>query len=183
MIPKRSGYNLAYSIGICSNVDMRKLFSLNGLFLAMILSVALANLKARAMSEEEHSLALGFALGTPTGLSGRYLLDGRDSLSSVLGWTDHHINMHVDYIRMREDLFKIDKAPIDAYYGGGVILWQKEDKGDVENRLGVRIPGGLMLQIEDPNLEFFIELAVVLNLVPSTIATANFNIGLRYQFF
>ena len=69
------------------------------------------------------------------------------------------------------------------YYGGGLrVMSIRSGRDSGQSRLGVRVPFGLHYQISNPDLEFFGEIAPVLDITPSTDVYFDVGIGLRIRF-
>ncbi len=129
---------------------------------------------------------LGAMIGDPTGISAKYdlqkdtALDG--SLSYSLGGRSG-AQIHGDYLKIQHGAVDAGDKELDLYYGIGarlVTLSSGDDKGKVS--FGPRVPVGLKHEIKDPSVEFFGELAFILDLTPSTAADLDVAVGARYRF-
>lgn len=134
-----------------------------------------------------HNFGAGVVLGDPTGLSFKYDLSARNSIDAALAWSDS-INVLVqgDYLWNKPKLFFVDNYPFDLFYGVGARLRDRDkdkfSKDDEGLQVGVRGPVGLRFMLHDPRIEFFTELAFIMNLTPGTSADLDFGIGARYFF-
>jgi hypothetical protein len=126
-------------------------------------------------------LGLGFSLGNPTGLNGKYWLDGEHAVDAGLGFsfgTHSDISMHSDYLFHKEGAFFFnDVNPLDLYYGIGGRM-EFED----EINLGVRIPVGLAHRVENGDADIFGEVAPVIDFVGAIGVELHVLIGGRYYF-
>ncbi len=135
----------------------------------------------------EKKFGAGFIIGSPTGFSFKYVRDQRVAYDAAIGWQYSLFRIHADYLFQHPRLFEIKpSAPIDSYYGlGGRILNRgggHKDSGDNGFLLGFRPVAGLRYRMPDPSLEFFGELAMVFNFIPTTEADFELGIGGRLFF-
>lgn len=129
---------------------------------------------------------LGGMLGDPTGVTGKFDLSETESIDGGIAWssgTRTGFQMHGDYLRIQPQRFSAGDAMLDFYYGIGARL-VGIDTGEHKGRVsfGPRVPVGLKHEIEDPSVEFFGEVAVVLDVAPSTSADVDIGVGARYRF-
>jgi hypothetical protein len=126
-------------------------------------------------------LGLGVSLGNPTGLNGKYWLDGDHAVDGGLAWTighNSHFSLHSDYLFHNEGaLFFNDVHPLDLYYGIGGRMKFADDI-----RLGVRIPVGLAHKVENSNADVFGVVAPIIDLIGSTGVELHILFGGRYYF-
>ena len=91
--------------------------------------------------------------------------------------------IHADYLWYKKNLFPIDREPIDLYFGvGGRLLTHGDGRHRNSTVFGPRFPVGLRHMFHNPPLEIFLEIALVLNLIPDTDADGNVGIGARFFF-
>lgn len=152
------------------------------LILSFILLLALLGLQpAHADS------AVGAVLGDPTGLSARFGLDSQHSVEAALAYSASHyegLHIHGTYLWDQARTFRASNSgPIDLYYGLGLRMISI-NKGDRKNEvaLGPRAPLGLLYNINNPNLEFFGELSLTVDIVPKTDVDLDVGIGVRIRF-
>lgn len=131
--------------------------------------------------------ALGIVLGDPTGLSGRFGLDGDHSIEGALAITSEHyhgLHLHGTYLWDKPRTFHLQGGePFYMYYGLGarlISIDRGEHDGDIA--LAARAPLGLLFKIRNPDLEFFVELAGALNVTPNVNADLDAAIGCRIRF-
>ncbi len=131
--------------------------------------------------------AVGVVLGDPTGLSGRFSLDGTHSLEGAFAYSTGSrsgVHLHATYLRDKARTFSIENSgPIEMYYGiGARLIAIDSGKHDGKVALGPRVPLGLLYNINNPNLEIFGELSLALDIVPETDVDLDAGIGVRYRF-
>jgi hypothetical protein len=130
---------------------------------------------------------LGAILGDPTGLSGRFDLDKTTAVDGALSWSGGGrttgSQIHGDYLKTRPRALAAGDSFVDVYYGIGarmIAITSKDHKGDLS--FGPRAPIGLNYELRDPSVEFFGEVALILDLAPSTAADIDLGVGVRYRF-
>lgn len=161
-----------------------KIHALKPIKRVLLLLFAVVSLSAQANeSDQLNAFALGVALGKPTGITSRYELRDMKSITAFVGWQDHHLDFHVDYLIHKLGLFKMDSEEMEVYFGGGLKYYNVTTGSDIEDRLGLRGPVGLRIEMEDPDLEIFIEAALLLVASPEFKVDGNFQIGMRFLFF
>lgn len=130
--------------------------------------------------------AVGIILGDPTGLSGKMKLDGAHSMDGALAFSSGKhsgTQFHADYLWDRARSWGTDQGPLHMYYGLGGRLISYNDKNDKSQiSIGPRGSLGLNFNINNPNIEFFGELAAILELTPSITADIDAGIGARIRF-
>lgn len=133
-----------------------------------------------SIDSRDRTFGAGLMLGEPTGLSAKYWLSERGALDFGVAWSfgnETALHMHADYLFHEFDLVKVDDEPLIFYWGGGVRL-----KFENQTKFGIRIPVGLAYELKRDPLEFFLELAPIVNLAPKTSASINAAVGARYYF-
>ena len=148
------------------------------LFLALVSPPALAN----------KPFGAGVMLGDPTGLSFKYILNNKNFIDAGLAWSGSiDIHLHGDYLWKKPKVFVLDQKAVDLFYGVGARLRERDrkrfsDDDDDGWQIGVRGPVGLSLFFNNPKIEIFAEIALVMNLVPDTDADLDAAIGGRFYF-
>lgn len=139
-----------------------------------------------AQADSPGPLGVGLVLGDPTGLSGNYRLGSQRSIDTALAWSfgrDPGFEIHADYLWHRPDILRAPKVGFDLHYGiGGRLMSLSDRHGDERTRLGPRLPVGLSTNFNQPALEVFGEIALVMNVIPATSADLDFGIGARVYF-
>jgi len=150
--------------------------------LFLILATLFTFQQARAVE----SFGIGALLGEPTGISAKFELSPKSAVDLAAAWSFGNADaflLHADYLWYKKNLFPIDRAPIDLFFGiGGRLLTHGDGAHRNDTVFGPRFPLGLRHMFQDPPLEVFIEIALVLNIIPSTDADGNIGIGARFFF-
>lgn len=124
---------------------------------------------------------VGFMLGNPTGLNGKYWLDDSHSVDGGIGLSlgkHTNLSMHSDYLFQNEGAFFFnDVHPLDLYYGIGGRM---EFADDLE--IGLRIPVGLAHKLKEQNADVFAEIAPIIDFIGRTGLEMSFGVGGRYYF-
>jgi hypothetical protein len=130
---------------------------------------------------QEYQKGLGVMLGNPTGLNGKYWLEGNRAVDAGLGFSfgkHTDFSIHSDYLFHNEGaLYLNDVNPLDLYYGIGGRM---EFADDVE--IGLRIPVGLAHKIENGKSDIFGEIAPIIDFLTSTGVEIHLLVGARYYF-
>jgi hypothetical protein len=147
------------------------------MILFLLLFVSITAISGYSQSE---GFGIGVILGEPTGLSGKYWLDGSRAIDGGAAWSfgnNGALHLHGDLLFHKYDLFKVSSGKLPLYYGiGGRVHF-----GD-KTRLGVRVPVGVSYIFPQTPLDIFFELVPILDLAPSTSFNFNGALGLRYYF-
>lgn len=133
------------------------------------------------------NLGLGVIMGSPTGLSLKYLLAKQSAFAAHAGWSfigDKGIHLTGDYqylfpmvIETAEGASISDLTP---YLAAGGRFRFKEVADENEFHLGLRIGGGVEYLIS--KFGFFLELLPVVDLIPSTDFDFEYGIGFLFYF-
>ncbi len=135
------------------------------------------------------NLGLGIILGSPTGLSLKYLLTKTSAFSAHAGWSFHEdpgVHLTGDYqhlfpmvIETAEGASISDFTPYIAV-GGRFRFKKDEEADDNEFHLGIRIGGGVEYNIS--RFGIFVELLPVVDLVPETSFDLEGGLGCLFYF-
>ncbi len=131
------------------------------------------------LSAQEKGFGLGVVFGEPTGISGKYWLDGKRAIDGGIAWSFHDkgfLHLHADLLWHFPDVIK-SKVRLPIYAGIGARV-----RFDNPARVGVRVPVGLAWWVDDIPLDVFLELVPILDLTPATKFALNGGIGVRYFF-
>ncbi|MCX5777611.1 MAG: hypothetical protein NTU66_00045 [Elusimicrobia bacterium] len=148
--------------------DLRRLFI--GLLTSLLLSSAVCADEA----------GLGVLIGSPTGITGKIWQGEHRAVDAAAGWSlgdSSSFYFHADYLFQQPREFVVSEGKLPYYYGVGLRL-----RNDNETRLGVRMPLGIEYLLQDAPLSIFIEMALVLDIVPRTALDVNAGVGVRYRF-
>ena len=139
------------------------------------------------------TFGLGIMLGAPTGLSGKYYLSAATAIDFgfgvIEGFGRDGIHAHADFLWHPAVLATTPPFVLPIYFGVGGRLFSFDrgnpnDNNDDDFALGVRVPGGIMMDFNNVPLDIFFELVFVLDFISSGNADADINgaIGVRYYF-
>lgn len=145
---------------------------------------------------QNSGFGLGFVLGEPTGISGKYWISGDKALVFGLAWGLWHggfIHIHGDYLFHKMELITVSKGKLPLYFGPGLRIrswnnggyWHRGRYYDEKNSrvdIGVRFPVGLAYLFDGAPVDIFMEIVPTLDLVPATGLEFDFGIGARYWF-
>lgn len=127
-------------------------------------------------------LGIGFMVGEPTGLSLKSWTDGNNAFDLGLAWSLGRydaINIHGDYLWHNYNVFnEVDEGTLPLYYGiGGRLILAENDA-----IIGARIPVGVNYLFDDSPIGLFLEVAPIINLIPSTDFDVDGGLGVRFYF-
>ncbi|MBX3017046.1 MAG: hypothetical protein KF767_04085 [Bdellovibrionaceae bacterium] len=134
-------------------------------------------------------IGVGLILGTPVGVTGNYKLDEGHSIDLALAWRFYpgtETYLHSTYLWRFPDYYRVEEFPMLFYAGVGGRLYSttretnKPDTG--RTYLGVRTSVGTSYTLPKAPVEFFGELALTLDLTPSTAASIGAGLGGRFYF-
>ena len=148
--------------------------------LICVLLIGLTSLTTWAAGE---NLGLGVIIGDPTGVSLKYKLASDNAIDGALAWSSLGVHLHSNYLWQRDNYFNIDSQTFDLYYGIGLRLISI-NSGSNKNKtsIGPRAPLGANYKLRGTQLQFFAELALNLNLTPSSDVDFDGGIGMRFHF-
>ena len=146
----------------------------------VVIFILIAVFSSGNAAAQESGFGLGIILGEPTGISFKNWIGSRTAIDSGVAWSfgnNDSLHLHADYLVHDFNFFKIKKGKLALYYGiGGRVKTEKK------SRIGVRIPIGISYIFENAPLDIFLELAPLLDLVPSTEFGLTGGVGIRYYF-
>lgn len=152
---------------------------------------AVALLVALPAAQAQEDFGIGVILAEPTGLSAKAWFNDREAIDLAAAWSfasHDSFQVHVDYLYHRYDLFRDADTSVGRpalYFGAGARLKLGDDEGlgdDEDDRLGIRIPGGVTYLFAQAPFDVFAELVPVLDLAPETELELNAAIGGRFYF-
>lgn len=157
---------------------MKKLLAI--VFLATFLTFSFHTLSQAQDTSKD--LGIGFMVGEPTGLSLKSWTGGNNAFDLGLAWSLGRydaINIHGDYLWHNYNVFsEVDEGTLPLYYGiGGRLILAENDA-----IIGARVPVGINYLFEDSPIGLFLEVAPVINLVPSTDFDVDGGLGVRFYF-
>src|SRR5690606_28092866 len=113
---------------------------------------------------EAGAFGLGLILGQPTGITGAYGLSERTAIDAALGLTifdGRDFYVHGEFLWYLPPLVRGSSAELSAYLGIGGFLVTHDDPV-----IGARAPFGLSLDFAAAPIELFLEVSVLLAVVP-----------------
>lgn len=161
----------------------------------MFAALALLTAPALAIDRDGHPFGLGVVLGQPTGLSGKVYLDPRthalDFAVASTPWAG--VYSHLTYLWHPSVIASGSNVDVEWHVGVGGLVWTKSWLYDRDRRgpwwardgdvaLGVRVPIGLDVNLGDPRLQFFGDIAVTAIAVPAPAPGVDAAVGARYYF-
>lgn len=121
-------------------------------------------------------------IGEPTGLSMKYWLSETLALDGGVGWSFEDpdgTQLHADALFHKFDLWQGQPRDLPLYIGvGGRVKFVEH--GD--NRAGIRVPVGIAYLLPVQHLEFYAEVAPILDVSPDTSLEWNGGVGIRFYF-
>jgi hypothetical protein len=145
----------------------------------VLLFFSLLVLAPTAVSQDK-GFGIGVILGEPTGLSAKTWVSRQNAVDFGLAYSfrrSGYFHFHADYLWHFPDAIRsTERIPLYAGIGGRLAV------GNDRGILGVRIPVGLALWLRQAPIEFFFEIAPILDLAPATDLSANVGIGARFYF-
>ncbi len=160
------------------------------------LVLVLALVAIPTVARADHPFGLGVMLGAPTGLSAKLYLTKPMALQFGLGYEpccrDYHgLHIHTDVLWHPVILLRQPSFVMPFYLGVGVRLLEhgpNNDAYDDHIHLGIRVPFGILFDFPQVQLDVFIELAVVVDLIYTgdypdhRRSDINGVVGVRYYF-
>lgn len=128
---------------------------------------------------QNKNFGIGIILGSPTGISGKYWTSGINAFDFGLGYSfEKHsrFHLHGDFLfHIDEQISPAEKIAI--YYGPGIRLKFQEENN---SKLGARgVLGGFWMP-RGTSIDVFVEIAPVMDLIPSTKFSIDGGIGVRF---
>lgn len=172
-----------------------------GSVLASLLGAPLAASPAAWATEvgSQRKLGLGFSIGAPTSLVGKYFLDATNAVDFGLSvWrlgrrcssggptpyrcdSDGYLGIFGDYLW--HDTLARGTAQLDWHFGPGARMWIGNDSRGENLALAARMPLGLDLTFDRPGfVELFIDIAPALYVVPDASLEIEAFLGARFYF-
>jgi Protein of unknown function (DUF3996) len=133
-----------------------------------------------------HNIGLGIILGEPTGLTFKLWNKQTMAFDAGAAWSfvsGGYFQIHGDVLLHNFNLFRMETGRMSLYYGAGArIKFARDEVGDADTIVSIRIPVGLAYEFEKTPVELFMEVVPMLDLIPSTGFQMAAAIGFRYYF-
>ena len=137
--------------------------------------------EAKAIRRAHGTFGIGFVLGEPTGISGKYWLSENTAIDGAFGYSfGDRFRVSIDYL-IHDNAFETPEFPL--YYGIGGAL--SGSRGYIaksrtgEFSLGVRGVIGVGYLFKRAPLEAFLEIAPIVFIAPPLGLSMDFCFGLR----
>lgn len=144
------------------------------LFVIVVVSSAVVALS------QDRGFGAGVMLGEPTGLTGKVWVSQRNAIDFGLAYSFRskgYFHIHADYLWHFPDVIQsTERIPLYVGLGGRLAV------GKGSGIFGIRIPFGMAFWLRSAPLEFFLEMAPIVDLAPATELSGNGGIGVRYYF-
>lgn len=129
--------------------------------------------KARKKFQSINSFGLGLMLGTPSGLAGKYYLTPSTALDFGVGSYGRRfkgyggLHIHADFLWHPVVLASPKEFELPLYFGIGARIWDHGANDDrrEDTHVGIRAPLGILFELNNTPLDFFLEFALVLDVV------------------
>ena len=145
---------------------MKKIF-----FLIMILIAAAAPSRAQKAGD----LGAGVILGNPTGVTGKYWIDGTRAVDVGLGFSTD-LAVYGDYLWHGWNVLpQPAQGKMPVYLGLGAQVRTLDDA-----EFGIRTVAGIAYWLPNNPVELFFEVVPVFRLTPGTSVGLDAGLGLRY---
>lgn len=145
---------------------------------------------------QDSGFGLGFMLGEPTGISGKYWLGGDKAMDFGVAWGLWHggyVHVHADYLFHKMELINVGKGRLPLYFGPGLRMrswndgryWKHGRYYDHEGSrmdIAVRFPVGVAYLFDGAPVDVFLEIVPTLNIAPGTWMEFDAALGARYWF-
>jgi hypothetical protein len=131
---------------------------------------------------EAGRFGVGFMLGEPMGVTAKVWVNDFVAVDAGLGWSFEDpdgTQLHADALFHKFDPFKTELPDLAIYAGVGGRL-KFPEHGDTH--FGFRFPIGVAYMLPQNNLEFYAEVAPILDVTPSVRIAWNGGVGVRYYF-
>lgn len=151
--------------------------------LIIALFAAVAGMTFAQTGRAGGNTGLGIIFGEPTGVSFKYWTGRTMAIDAVAAWSfadGSSFQLHADLLFHSFDLFQVERGRMVLFYGFGGRIKTKDINGDFV--MSFRLPIGISYEFERAPVEIFVEIAPMLNLIPSTQAAIGGGIGFRYYF-
>ena len=132
------------------------------------------------LSAQQKDFGVGAVLGEPAGVSVKKWLGVRTALDGALAWSfanEGAFHLHADYLVHNFSLIQVSEGKLPVYYGIGARI-----KSEQEFTVSARLPVGISYLFANSPIDIFFEVALLLDVVPSSKFGVNSGIGARYYF-
>jgi len=141
----------------------------------IVIVAALLLLAPSIGAQERSGVGLGIMLGQPSGISAITWLGGGNAVDLVAAWAftgGGSFYLHADY-----QFHTYVDRPMSAFAGVGGFVVLRDDP-----TIGFRIPVGVTFLLRELPMDFFLEIAPAMSLLPSTDFDLFGGLGFRFYF-
>jgi hypothetical protein len=153
---------------------------------AALLLILFGGLAGMTYAESNHNIGLGIMVGEPTGLSFKLWNKQTMAFDAGAAWSfvsGGYFQVHGDVLFHNFNIFRVETGRMSLFYGGGArIKFAKDEIGDADTIVSLRIPVGIAYEFDKTPVEIFMEVVPMLDLIPSTDFEMAGAIGFRYYF-
>ena len=156
-----------------------------------LLALALSTNAHATEIGNERNFGVGVQLGSPTGLTGKYYLGGRqNAVSFALGshydggfysgvWVTGTYHFHIEDLVTEPEFTMPLRVGVGGFLATGSWAF---DRHHYNTWLGVRAPVGLDFDLTNVPLQIYIEVAFDLVVYPGIFGGLDAGVGVRYYF-
>jgi hypothetical protein len=134
----------------------------------------------RAMPAD--GIALGLFLGEPTGFTFRMGLSALQSVEAKAAWSiaanSSAFHVEANWLLEFPNSLVIEREQFTPYVGAGLALGIAT--GDFA--FGIRVPAGIVYRFSEAPIELALEIALGMNVLPSTSLAPSGGLAIRYRF-
>lgn len=129
-------------------------------------------------ASNRRGFGIGAVIGEPTGISMKNWISSTKAVDGGIAWfANKKLGVHVDYLMHNFNLVKVDQGLLPIYYGIGAKMVIDNDIS-----VGVRLPVGMNYLFSSSQVDIFLELVPVLELVPNSAFNMMGGVGARFFF-
>lgn len=126
--------------------------------------------------------SIGLATPSPTGVTAKLWTSPTTAYDIFAEWnfSSSNYNVHADYLTHYYDTFNFKESNM-LFYSGFGIRAVYDSTEDESATVGARVPFGISYLMENPDIDFFGEVAPRMDVAPHTNFGLDVMIGLRYR--
>ncbi len=151
-----------------------------GLWIGVLAVLLLFTVRVQGQSYSRGHLGIGPMIGDPTGISVKIWQSANKAYQFGGAWSfigEGAVHLHGDFLLHNRAVLGPEAQGVAVYYGLGIRL-----KAERQFRAGFRIPLGIVFEFREAPLDFFIEIAPIMDFIPATQLRMNGGFGIRYFF-
>ena len=128
---------------------------------------------------QNRNFGIGIQLGEPSGVDAKIWTSGNNAIDLGAGWSfdDRDVmTLQADYVWHSFNVFPVSQGELPLYFGIGARAILGDDP-----IVGARVPIGIAYMFETFPLDIFMEIAPILNIIPSTDPDLAGGVGIRFR--